>query len=77
MAKTQFGGLHSPGPIYDMAGVDRFKYSKDQQAVIGKYPRKTFEETHFDYFDRKDVDFEPGQADLGKRTRHPTVRFGL
>ena len=60
MAKTDFAGKYSPGPIYQVAGTDKFTYNIDGQTKFGTNPRNTLDTgAKYDHYLRKDVDFEP------------------
>ena len=78
MAKTDFAGKYSPGPIYNVQGMDKFTYSIDGQTKIGNAARNTLDTgAKYDYYLRKDIDFEPQEADKLRRMHHSDVRIGL
>ena len=78
MAKTDFAGKYSPGPIYHVGGTDKFSYTIDAQTKFGNDPRNTLDTgAKYDHYLRKDVDFEPQEADKMRRNHASDVRIGL
>ncbi|EGR29290.1 hypothetical protein IMG5_159370 [Ichthyophthirius multifiliis] len=78
LAKTNFAGKSSPGPAYDVRGMDYFTYKNEPAWRIGTQVRNTLNTgSKHDFYLRKDVDFDPMEADLCRRPRPPTVRIGL
>ncbi|KAM3135007.1 hypothetical protein pb186bvf_012831 [Paramecium bursaria] len=86
MARLDFGGKSSPAPIYDIRGMDKYTYTQvnyinyqqDANTKFGQDDRNTLDTgAKYDYYQRKDVDFEPQDADLVRKTKQPTVRIGL
>ncbi|EAS00318.1 sperm-tail PG-rich repeat protein (macronuclear) [Tetrahymena thermophila SB210] len=78
LAKTNFAGKSSPGPAYDVRDTDYFTYQKAPKWKIGSEVRNTLNTgSKHDFYLRKDVDFDPLEADIFRRPKAPTVRIGL
>ncbi|CAD8075831.1 unnamed protein product [Paramecium primaurelia] len=78
LARIDFAGKGSPGPVYNVRGGDQFYYTKDANTKFGTDPRNTLNTgAKFDYYQRKDVDFEPQEADLNRKPKAANVKIGL
>jgi hypothetical protein len=76
MAKTEFAGKCSPGPNYDI--TDKYDYNVAPSWKMGMEARNTLNTgPKHDFYLRKDIDFDPLEADKSKRPKDPTIRIGL
>jgi len=74
-SRTQFIGKVSLGPNFE--GTDRFEYDKAPEWVFGKQARNTLDiKQPYDHYSRVDAESDPIDANILRKPRADTLRFG-